>query len=253
MAKEHIKRIRNSKFNRQRASTSTLRSNCSTGYMFTWGTGAAGQAEYHHILPIECLQDDCIQPDSHIEFFRNCMALTVWDINNGDNLLGLPTKFPYKGFVDNVAAVIAGLNPGLANAQAMAGGFGAVPDLPCHKREHYPAYNDGVADDLNDKVWLKLAKDQPKCRAKGTDIQGHLENASFHWRMKLLNRGKGGDSGGLGAAYCWRNRNEPECKPIWYIPFSMNPGTPERLEPPPERPVGKGVKAWFQNIFEHVF
>jgi hypothetical protein len=178
------------------------------------------------------------------------MAVTKWDINNGDNLIGLPTKFPYKGFVDNVAAIIGELNPGLANAQALSGGFGAIPDLPCHKREHNK-YNDGVVDDLQEHIWNPLMEEQPKCNDNGKDIQGQLENSSVHWRMWLTSRGSGADSGGNGAGYCWRNRNEPACTPIWYIPFSMNPGSPERLDPPPERPKGKGVRAWLDMIFKH--
>ena len=98
--KEHVDKVRESKFNRQRCETAELRSNCGKdGYVFrnepSPGTvNAAGQCEFHHVLPIQSLQDAKILEDktskTQKDFLHKCMATTNWNINKQPNLIGLP-------------------------------------------------------------------------------------------------------------------------------------------------------------------
>jgi len=134
--KEHVDKVRTSKFNRQRAETPTLRANTgSDGYVFTCpsadntSVNAAGQCEFHHVLPISSIQDAAIRggkKDENLDFIHKCMAKTTWDINTQPNMLGLPTKGPFED-ADRKSA--AGLTAGALSAlNPMAGAFGALPN-----------------------------------------------------------------------------------------------------------------------------
>jgi hypothetical protein len=249
MAKEHVKKIKKSDFNRQRAETSTLRANCKKGYIFTHAGGAAGQSEFHHIVCISSMQDSEIEPQGKLYFFHDCMAVTKWDTNDEPNLIGLSTKLPYgqsKRIADTLLAVIHAKLPGLSNLEAQGGAFGSLPELPCHTNEH-PDYTKEVTKYLNKNVWNPLAREAKNCKVDGVNIRGQLENAIFQWYMFLSGRGR--ENGG--AAHCWLNRLEPGYENFWYIPFSMNPGTPTKVLPPPDRP-SKGIRAWLEKLFKIV-
>jgi hypothetical protein len=244
--KEHIKRIKESKFVRQREKdTATLRSKCQSGYRFGDVT-AKGQSAVHHIVAISSLQDGNIKPRNKIKFFRDCMALTTWDTNEGPNLINMPLKNVYASAdrysPSEMVASIRDMLPGMGIADAPLGVFGSVPDLPCHQWEH-DAYNTEQVIDLFKNIWEPLAENQEACKVKASSLQGELENSSVAWRQFLT--GRGSEHGG--AAHCWLNRNEPGYEAFWYIPFSMNPGTPKKVKPPP--PLQKGVKAWLKTLF----
>jgi hypothetical protein len=250
--KEHIKRIKESKFVRQREKdTATLRSNCTSGYRFGDAT-AQGQSAVHHIVAISSLQDGQIKPWSKIKFFRDCMAVTEWDTNQGPNLINLPLKNVYASAdrysPTDMVASIRDMLPGMGNVDAALGVFGAVPDLPCHQWEH-GEYNTEQVIDLKKNIWEPLAENQEACKVDGKSIQGELESASVAWRQFLTARGS--EHGG--AALCWRNRNKPGYDVFWYIPFSMNPGTPKKVNPPPDLSEKEGtVKAWLKALFNLV-
>ena len=227
--------------NRQRAHTDDLRAACSSGYIFLHNGGAAGQCEFHHIIPIEIMQDSSI-PDDKVDFARKCMALTDWDINNGDNLIGLPTKLPYEAADRN-------LNKGLAMLSAVLdvpqNAFGSIPDLPCHAREH-DKYNRKLKTDFASEIWNKLTKKRKACAVDGEKLKGQLETASGKWRDFLVTRGAGPPS----TSTCWPNRNRPAFRAIWYIPFSMKPGKPSRAAPPPDLFKTEGTQAeWLADLF----
>jgi hypothetical protein len=251
--KEHVEVIKDSKFNRQRAETPTLRANCTTGFIFTFSGGAAGKSEFHHILSISSLQDGNIQPNDKLDFFHNCMAMTEWDTNDGHNLIGLPRKDVYESADRRPLA--AGESPfqlqlpGAANWDAAVGIFGSVPDLPCHQWEH-DDYNKEQVKDLKTKLWQPLARERKNCTADGKSIKRELEGRSDAWRTFLVNRGK--EEGGC--ALCWRNRNKPGYAEFWFKPFSMNPVSPKRVIPPPEHIDDRTgtIKQWLETLFEAV-
>jgi len=257
--KEHIKRIRESKFNRQRpphSATNEYRGKCRTGYRFTSARAdAAGQAQFHHILPVECIQDSNIKPYNEIKFFRDCMAATEWDINDGGNLIALPTKKPYA-IADGtpMSQFVLDLlrTPQLSSMPiigALKGEFGALPDLPCHLNEH-PSYNTHVIEYTNREVWGRLAGKNKKeqCETITKGIADELDGVIFQYGQFLDARGRGAHSNGYGAAYCWTNRKKVE--EFWYIPFSMNPDNPKKVKPPPNYDERKEAsKKWLKTMF----
>jgi hypothetical protein len=247
--KEHVEKIKDSKFNRQRAETATLRSNCTSGFIFTLGGTARLQSAFHHIIAISSIQDGNIKPADSLDFFHDCMAVTPWDTNDGPNLIGLPLKSVYgnadRYSLTSILETIHSQLPGMANVDAGLGVFGSVPDLPCHQVEH-DDYNTEQVIDICKNVWKPLARVRKNCAVDGTSIQGQLESSSVAWRQFLTARGK--ECGG--AAHCWRNRNEPGFDSFWYIPFSMNPGNPRKTIPPPDLASRSGsIKAWLKACF----
>jgi len=249
--KEHVDKVRTSKFNRQRAETPTLRANTgSDGYVFTCpsadntSVNAAGQCEFHHVLPISSIQDAAIRggkKDENLDFIHKCMAKTTWDINTQPNMLGLPTKGPFED-ADRKSA--AGLTAGALSAlNPMAGAFGALPNLPCHLNDH-DKFTDAVITKLNAELWKDLIDGREECKDRGKSIRALLRAQSNNWKSFLKSRGT--EHGG--AADCWVNRENK--KSVWYIPLSMAPD-PRKSDPPPNiHKRGKmPVRAWLEKIF----
>jgi hypothetical protein len=247
--KEHVERIKKSKFIRQR-NDSVLRDNCKgEGYFFTRkGTNhGAGQCQIHHVLPVAMLQDGqiTVATAEDRKFIRNCMAMTDWDCNKQPNLIGLPTKRPYQN-ADIELSKGKGL-PYLGDPQglkAAAGFFGALPDLPCHLNEH-DKYNLDLKDVLQADVWDRLIQEREPCTVKGKDIKQLLEETSDERKLWLQDRGI--EEGG--AAACWVNRETTE---RWYIPFSLAL-EPKEVEAPP-LPYGRESKGkkWRSKVFSTV-
>lgn len=256
-SKEHVDAVRESKFNRQRAETAVLRSNCgSEGYVFSntvpsgpsvGSVNAAGQCEFHHVLPISSLQDGEIACDDaeELEFIHKCMAKTTWDINEKPNLIGLPTKRPYEQADRKAAKDAATTSNALKALNAMAGQFGALPDLPCHLNDH-PKYTEAIISSLNSNVWPKLLDSREKCEDKGKNIRAVLQEHSRHWKSWLADT-RGKEHGG--AADCWVNRERK--KNVWFVPLSMDPGDPCKISPPPNifKKPKPNVRAWLDTMF----
>lgn len=252
---EHVDIVRESRFNRQRANTDTLRDNCgSDGYVFTKDFSgvkkAAGQCQFHHVLPIETTDDANILngmkslEDEEKDFIHKCMAKTTWDTNEQPNLIGLPTKNPYYNADKKIER-----NPALAAADLLAldpesAEFGALPNLPCHMNDHN-LYNKEVIDMLDSELWETLRGERVKCKDKGKSIRKLLMDQSRTWKSKLNARGKRHG----GAAECWVNRLTTK-RTVWHIPLSMAVD-PEWTEPPPKAPK-TGLRAWCKKIFDWV-
>jgi hypothetical protein len=251
-ADEHVEKVRNSKFNRQRAKTETLRANCgSDGYVFTSVSDgvetAAGQCEFHHVLPVESTDDANILKDSESaeekEFIHRCMAKTTWDTNEQPNLIGLPTKRPYYN-----ADLATGRSPPASVADLLAlepqlAQFGALPNLPCHLNDHNK-YNVEVIGRLDTNLWQQLVDGRDLCKDKGCSIRAMLRAESNTWKAELQARGNRQG----GAADCWVNRHTTK-RAVWHIPLSMA-ASPVWSEPPPRRPKSISVKEWLKKIFE---
>ncbi len=254
--KEHVAEIEKSNFNRQCSSTEVLRKNCKEGYIFTKKREAtiksgankgnkykvvyaAGQSEFHHVLPITTLQDGNIKVDDDVmKYIHNSMAATTWDINEEPNLIGLPVKPVYEAADREIKKnktldFLMSLDPGKE-------GFGALPDLPCHKVDHLD-YIIGVNNYLNRTIWKKLKAPKP-CKDQSECLKGRLDAASKKFRKWLQARGKQEK----GAAYCWFHREE--IKDSWYIPFSMSIGVPQKRECPPKFP-SSDQEEWRQKLF----
>jgi len=216
---EHIEKVRaNQDFIRQRENdTNKLRTSCAGR-----GHTTAGTCGFHHILPVSSMQDGQIAFQKKLTFFHKCMAVTTWNTNGKDNLVGLPIK-----------SALVGRNP-------------KVPDWPCHQWGH-PAYNIKVVESLNSNLWQPLDDQAADCRAKGKDIAEEIEEMSIHWFDFLEDRGKEE----RGAGYCWLHKNDPGMEDTWHIPFSMDPDGGEPRKPPKDFGGTVGAAGeWMKEVFK---
>ena len=175
--------------------------------------------QVHHIVCISSVSDKTIlkmlQDKDKGKYIGKCLKITKWDINDGDNVVGLPLK------------------------QAFVRRSGELWNRwPCHTVDH--TCNDGylhrVNVDLKEKVWDPAIEVGEECELNGEDLAEQLKKRSRVWLGFLIKRGRANG----GTKYCWENRIEiysgelvpPDGLP-WYYPFSMHPGTPSKRKPPP--------------------
>src|ERR1035438_4023278 len=122
---------------------------CTEGYFETVaGSAVSGEfCQIHHLLCVGKLKDssisDQVKSTVKMEFLRECLKLTDWDINKEYNTVGLPLK---PAFIH----------------QGAPGGWDG---WPCHQVEHN-TYSAQVESDLNTNVWQLVLKKQKKCRSE---------------------------------------------------------------------------------------
>jgi hypothetical protein len=204
MPKEHKAASKKSLIKRNRNGREHI-NNCATGYCTTHQ-----YCQIHHIVCVSSMADGTIakyvKSKDKRKVIRECLKLTDWNINAGHNVIGLPLK---RAYVYKLAPSDWG-------------------GLPCHQVEHNPAYTEGVSDRLHEEIWQPIAENAEDCEFEASSLVSQLKDESKHWRSFLVRRGK--SKGGTGV--CWKNRKK--LRAVWYIPFSMNPGTPVGREPPPD-------------------
>ena len=223
MAKKHKKESKRSLIKRNRNGREHIE-NCSTGYCTTHQ-----YCQIHHIVCISSMADgtimDKLKSKDKMKIVRECLKLTKWNINDGHNCIGLPLK---RAYVHKLA-------PPNWNG------------LPCHQVEHNPAYTDGVSNHLYEEVWDPLTDNAEECEFEATSLLSQLKDESKYWRSFLKRRGKVKG----GTKVCWERRQK--LQPVWYIPFSMNPGTPVAREPPPDLEDFSGtMKQFVKEMFSHI-
>ncbi|MCC6418738.1 MAG: hypothetical protein IT429_10925 [Gemmataceae bacterium] len=209
--KKHKRDPEDWKIKRQRKGNVHI-TNCATGYRVPL------MSQIHHVVCVTCMQDGTIGknvPTDQMEFIRKCLAMTEWDINAEPNDLGLPLKPAYY------------LRPN-----------DGWDGLPCHQVDH-PQYTEDVSKYLNDNIWQPLIEARDWCSFDAATVIDELNGASDHYRAFLNERGQQRN----GTRACWRNRFNYE---KWYIPFSMDPGTPRARKAPPD------VISAFKGLFSLV-
>jgi hypothetical protein len=211
--KKHRKDPEDWNMKRQRDGDKHIK-NCGTGYRFK------GQSQIHHIVCVTCMQDATIVKKAkkkNMEFIRSCLKETTWNINDEPNTIGLPLTPVYYQRPNDMS----------------------WDNLPCHQVDHNPQYRDAVSNYLYEVIWSTLIRDRKKCVFDPQALAEQLDNASKEYRRFLNKRGKQMD----GTRRCWNNRpdlTDAKGKPRgeqlkrWYVPFSMDPGTPRARKAPPE-------------------
>jgi hypothetical protein len=187
--------------------------NCDKGYF----KASHEFTEIHHMVCVSSMSDATIRKlvadSGKMEFIRECLKLTDWNINAEPNTVGLPKK---PAFVKR-------------NSSDWNG-------WPCHQVDHNPLYTKAVSSRLNKQVWQEVLKNRTKCKdckkecnINASSVQTQLEGESDFWHDFLDTRGE--EEGGT--AFCWKHRKSiPD---VWYIPFSMDPSdAPPKRDPPPE-------------------
>ena len=199
MSEEHIEMTKEQQSVLTRSSD--FHGNCSRGFRRGWNT------PIHHVLPCTTLnmrKND--YPPGKTDYLERCLWVTKWDINAGNNLVGLPLKNQYR----------------------YSGG--KVPtNLPCHDVDH-PKYNGEVRDWLKKNIWNALNYKQ---KIHKVDVETILDQLKAGEKDHLgLLRIYGRRS--KGTRYSWANRLDADHSKVWYEPFSMSK-LPEKRNPPSAR------------------
>jgi hypothetical protein len=171
-----------------------------------FNSSAERRSEVHHILcnhSVAKRQAD-YKDDGGVtmKYVENCLWITEWDLNNKDNLIGLPRnrqlrecygKEPEKNW-----------NP---------------VDLPSHQVDHNTAdgYTNEVRKWLKANLWDTLNATQKQHKVDAETIKKQLEDGSTHFKKMLISRG----SREMGTKICWKLQHDKGYERRWYHPFSM--------------------------------
>jgi hypothetical protein len=182
--------------------TSNYAKNCSTGFQ------KKNYSEVHHIVCLQSVaaRDEQYEPGLK-DYIEACLWVTPWDINNSDNLVGMPLNRQYRK------------------------SDGQVPvDQPSHQVDHNTrgGYREEVSKYLENNVWNTLTAKKKVHDVDIKKLREELDNASTTFRNRLKDRGE--REGKNGTQICWQNRFNPNYETKWYRPFSMalrpNPRSP---------------------------
>jgi hypothetical protein len=165
--------------------------NCTTGYR------VKDECNIHHVLSVTCLQDKNMPP-AQLEYIRACLKITDWNINSGDNNIGLPMKSAYANYENGA------VKPPVVAWNGHA----------CHQTDH-DLYIGEVIDKLKIDVYdnLEAAKKDKNCEIiNAKAIEDQLNKISSHYRKHLTKKSR------AKILDCWNKRGTLA---TWYIPFSM--------------------------------
>jgi hypothetical protein len=179
--------------------------------------------QIHHILCEHAILD--IEPDNDSsgekrEYIDACLCIADYDLNNVDNLRGLPLKSAY------------------VKSQ------GTIPqNLPCHNVDHntVDGYTNEVKEWLHNNIWNTLIDQRKKHETSAKVIVAQLNTCTTTFKGVLTKRGKRGVKPG-GTLINWQNRFDPKNEDTWYEPFSM------AKTPTKRSPGGRWMPAFFEMI-----
>ena len=166
---------------------SKYRANCTAGF-------CKGFWEAHHITCNHAVEGRVIEKNK--EYVEDCLWITDWNLNDSDNLIGLPTNKQYR--VSD----------------------GKIPVNTCsHQVDHNTAggYTDECKKWLKDNVWDTLNNKRKAHETNAKAIKEQLEECTAVFKEKLETRGQRKQ----GTVICWHNRFRDEYESTWYYPFSM--------------------------------
>lgn len=181
------------------------------------------RSEVHHVVcehSIELRFQYYPDDKEAVKYIENCLWITPWDINNADNLIGLPRNRRFR--VD-----WAGTSDETQWTPV---------EHPSHQVDHNTAtgYTKEVSKYLRKNIWTKLQAKKNEPHEVGVElIKEQLQAASTWYLGQLDIRGKRPP----GKVEGWRNRYEDSFRATWFIPFSMG------LVPTPRNPGAKGSVA----------
>lgn len=158
----------------------------------------------HHVACDHALGGREVDPVDR-EYVEQCLWITKWDLNDADNLVGMPLNKQYKR------------------------SDGTMPvNLPSHQVDHNTTrgYTDECKDWLKDNLWDTLKAGQDPHTVDPKDIAATLKACTATFKAKLVARGF--RSGGTVAA--WTTRFDAANERTWYHPFSMG-AAPEHRGP----------------------
>ncbi len=168
------------------------------------------RSEVHHLVCEHSVaqRKEKYEDDEQERYIEECLRLVEWDINNDDNLWGMPRN---RQFRTDWSGPTSDWQP---------------RQIPSHQVDHntLDGYTNEVADYLHDTIWSKLQAKKKSHELDASKIKDGLVKASKHFLDQLQERGKrqGGTVDG------WSHRFEESWKTKWYEPFSMGQTPSER-------------------------
>jgi hypothetical protein len=198
-----------------------------------------GKHEAHHILPatsfnkaIEAVRKTDSDKATYIE---NCQHITPWNINNKNNLMGLPNLLAYVIYYQDRARPT--MTGELARLAKSIKSFNADGRLTSATRNRYlklirsgkspeghpihlptswghVEYNKEVAKEIKKYIWDKLSENKKWHKVDPVTVEAtiiELENENYSF---LLERGEGANEEN------WKDRDD-EADSDWYVPFTM--------------------------------
>ena len=166
------------------------------------------RSEVHHIVceisvasRFDDFDDNGLDPATQ-QYIEDCLWITPWDINNVDNLVGMPRNRRFR--VDWPRLPKSGWSP---------------LEWPSHQVDHLTT--DGYTEELQKwlykNVWSTVRDKRKKHEASAEKIQKALNSGSSEYHQTLMDRGQRAP----GKIEGWENRHDPAYKKTWYRPFSM--------------------------------
>lgn len=186
-SKEHIEKYPKCKSVLTRNSTYRR----DTTGVFTEGSGWWWQS--HHIACDHAVSGREI--DNNEEYVENCLWITDWNLNNPDNLIGLPTNRQHRK--------LKGKNP---------------ENMCSHQVDHNTTngYTDECKQWLKDNVWDSLNKEKKTHEVNAEAIKKQLEECTRQFKQRLVDRGNRDPGTKDGMKFRFKKH-----KNTWYYPFSM--------------------------------
>ena len=191
------------------------------GKGYAEGGGGWATWQSHHIVCLSAVTDRPAKDTKTKPLLEDSLYITPWNINEADNMIGLPQKHRYKKAYDtDIPKTLKGAARAAAVAKAQP------QNLPAHNIDHNTddGYTDDVVKHLKNEVWNKFdskAKDHLK---DAEWLQKRLNAAVTKFYDILIERGgrKGvSGRGAKGTAAAWLNRMNKANKDSWINPFSM--------------------------------
>ncbi|WP_437806607.1 hypothetical protein [Sorangium sp. So ce1078] len=179
---------------------------CNTGYINRRPyEDKRHRSEVHHIVCEHSikLRFNAYKHEPTRDYIEDCLWITDWDINNVNNLIGLPTNQRFR--VDW--------------ASTSDTSRWTPIDLPSHQVDHNTSdgYTHEVSLWLQKNVWDTLNAAKKQHAVDAAKIKRQLEKGEKHFREELQERG----TREPGKLVAWPNRRNAEYAKMWYHPFSM--------------------------------
>lgn len=169
---------------------SSYRGNTATGYK-------RGSWQAHHIICEHALGSRSFSDDETKGFAEQCLWVSKWDLNDSDNMVGMPIRGDFRredGIKDQ--------------------------NICSHANDHNTSggYTDECKDFMQTNVWNQIKKGKNGHTTTPAGVEGALKASTAYFKAELIRRASTRAGGTIVA---WTQRHDPSMASSWYEPFSM--------------------------------
>ncbi|KFA88002.1 AHH domain-containing protein [Archangium violaceum] len=209
------------------------KSSCKSGYR-------GPRYEAHHIVPDDMIDESVAEAGKSIglQYLEDVMYITDWNINNPDNMIGLPSYHSYDQYYQRKVDLewltthaprtkvwVDWFNNEKAFARATRDRWlklfnsGAInPEgLPIHNPSQWGhlEYDELLKTDLLNNVWNQVDAVRGEHKLDAVNVASALKLLQTKWRNRLVDRGQGANEDK------WNRRHVDDPDDDWYVPFTM--------------------------------